>query len=527
MAANSSETSWVLSTNAVIALERALMRAGQTPEQAAALVHAAMVAGSVVEVKAALARLVALIDASQQALEQNTPVSAVMDSLAQQMLSNGFYFTAPGSEEDVRAALKSSGLFDEAGVNTVMLSWADQAQTLQGAFETVELTKYDHVAPLGDVLALLSQAATAAGAQAGVAATTTATAGGLTAAQMALGLLGAAVVVGSAGGSGDDAAEADTTKPATLTVSLTDDTGSSASDNVTSSALLTLGGRESGATLEYSADGSTWGSTFAPTEGSNTVYVRQTDAAGNVSDASQAFTFQLDTTAPNTGSTVMAVDRSGQTITLGLNEALVGAAPQASSFAVTTPNAGQATANPVSAVAINGNGEVVLTLTNAFNAGQVNVVYTKPETGAVLEDLAGNDVASFFSGVVADGYIRGAKVWVDTDGDGQKDVDTGVMSNEQGQFFLPIDVASSGALVMVGGVNIDTGLPNTIQLKAPKIEDFTKPVVINPLTTLVQTVLEQTPVDSRTADTLNQAQSKVVLSLGLTAGTDLLSFDPI
>ena len=527
MAANSSETSWVLSTNAVIALERALMRAGQTPEQAAALVHAAMVAGSVVEVKAALARLVALIDASQQALEQNTPVSAVMDSLAQQMLSNGFYFTAPGSEEDVRAALKSSGLFDEASVNTVMLSWADQAQTLQGAFETVELTKYDHVAAPGDVLALLSQAAIAAGAQAGVAAATTATAGGLTAAQIVLGLLGAAVVVGSAGGSGADAAEADTTKPATLTVSLTDDTGSSASDNVTSSALLTLGGRESGATLEYSADGSTWGATFAPTEGSNTVYVRQTDAAGNVSDASQAFTFQLDTTAPNTGSTVMAVDRSGQTITLGLDEALVGAAPQASSFAVTTPNAGQATANPVSAVAINGSGEVVLTLTNAFNAGQVNVVYTKPATGAVLEDLAGNDVASFFSGVVADGYIRGAKVWVDTDGDGQKDVDTGVVSNEQGQFFLPIDVASSGALVMVGGVNIDTGLPNTIQLKAPKIEDFTKPVVINPLTTLVQTVLEQTPVDSRTADTLNQAQSKVVSSLGLTPGTDLLSFDPI
>jgi hypothetical protein len=518
---------WVMSTNAAQALEQALIRAGQSPEQAAAAVSALLGANGLVEARASLARLVALIEASHEATGQVAHLATVMDALAHQVMEGELSLLGDDSVSGVRAAMARTGLLDESALDGLMNSWLAKSQVLDTTFGNVQLTQYDHVMAPSEVLAVLSQAATAAGAEAGVAATTTAAAGGLTAVQIGLALLGAAVAVGSSGGSGADAAEADTTKPATLTVSLTDDTGSSASDNVTSSGLLTLGGRESGATLQYSADGSTWSSTFAPTEGSNTVYVRQTDAAGNVSDASQALTFDLDTTAPNTGSTVMTVDRSGLTITLGLNEALVGTAPEASSFAVTTPNAGQATANPVSSVAINGNGEVVLTLTNAFNAGQVNVVYTKPATGAVLEDLAGNDVISFFSGVVADGYIRGAKVWLDTDGDGQKDVDTGIVSNEQGQFFLPIDVASSGALVMVGGVNMDTGLPNTIQLKAPKIEDFTKPVVINPLTTLVQTVLEQTPVANRTADTLNQAQAKVVSSLGLTTGTDLLSFDPI
>ncbi|MCO5976180.1 Ig-like domain-containing protein, partial [Ideonella oryzae] len=37
---------------------------------------------------------------------------------------------------------------------------------------------------------------------------------------------------------------------------------------------------------------------FTPVEGSNTVYVRQTDAAGNVSAVSTAYTFTLDTAAP-------------------------------------------------------------------------------------------------------------------------------------------------------------------------------------------------------------------------------------
>ena len=91
----------------------------------------------------------------------------------------------------------------------------------------------------------------------------------------------------------------DVTAPSTPTVALSNDTGSSGSDQVTNDASLTLTGIESGATVEYSLDGGSNWSTSAPTlaqlvQGSNTVEVRQTDLAGNVSSAG-SLTFTLDT----------------------------------------------------------------------------------------------------------------------------------------------------------------------------------------------------------------------------------------
>uniref|UniRef100_UPI00247FCF18 VCBS domain-containing protein n=1 Tax=Vibrio harveyi TaxID=669 RepID=UPI00247FCF18 len=84
---------------------------------------------------------------------------------------------------------------------------------------------------------------------------------------------------------------------APLQVSLTHDTGSNSSDLITSDGSLTITGQEAGATVEYSTDnGHTWTSSFTPQQGSNTVSVRQTDAAGNVS-ASSSLTFTLDNTA--------------------------------------------------------------------------------------------------------------------------------------------------------------------------------------------------------------------------------------
>ncbi|WP_434567591.1 VCBS domain-containing protein [Vibrio chagasii] len=84
---------------------------------------------------------------------------------------------------------------------------------------------------------------------------------------------------------------------APLQVSLTHDTGSNSSDLITSDGSLTITGQETGATVEYSTDnGNTWTSSFTPQQGSNTISVRQTDAAGNVS-ASSSLTFTLDNTA--------------------------------------------------------------------------------------------------------------------------------------------------------------------------------------------------------------------------------------
>ena len=79
-------------------------------------------------------------------------------------------------------------------------------------------------------------------------------------------------------------------------VALANDTGISNSDKITQDPALALTGVETGAIVQYSLDATHW-STTAPTvaslaQGSDTVLVRQTDVAGNVSSAT-SFTFTL------------------------------------------------------------------------------------------------------------------------------------------------------------------------------------------------------------------------------------------
>ncbi|MBF0470813.1 MAG: hypothetical protein HQL48_05505, partial [Gammaproteobacteria bacterium] len=93
---------------------------------------------------------------------------------------------------------------------------------------------------------------------------------------------------------------ADTTPPAAPTITLTTDSGSSNSDQLTNNGTLTLTGVESGATVEYSLDGQQWANSFTAQEGSNRLYVRQMDSAGNYSTASAPFDFLYDSTAPQT-----------------------------------------------------------------------------------------------------------------------------------------------------------------------------------------------------------------------------------
>ena len=104
----------------------------------------------------------------------------------------------------------------------------------------------------------------------------------------------------------------DTTPPIAPTVSLLHDTGISNTDHITNDGTLALTGIETGATVEYSTNGTAWSST-APTwnQGDNTVYVRQMDAAGNVSDPSEAFKFTFDNIAPAAAQITSIADDSG------------------------------------------------------------------------------------------------------------------------------------------------------------------------------------------------------------------------
>lgn len=100
----------------------------------------------------------------------------------------------------------------------------------------------------------------------------------------------------------------DFTPPAAPVLSLTNDSGSSNSDQITNNGALTTTGVEAGASVEYSTNaGGTWSGTFTPVSGSNTVHARQTDVAGNTS-ASSTFTFTFDNTAPATPTLALSND---------------------------------------------------------------------------------------------------------------------------------------------------------------------------------------------------------------------------
>ena len=79
---------------------------------------------------------------------------------------------------------------------------------------------------------------------------------------------------------------------ATPTVVLTNDTGSSGSDNITANAALTVSAAAADVTRSFSVDGGPSSASYiAPTtDGDHTVVVTDTDTAGNTSNASISFT---------------------------------------------------------------------------------------------------------------------------------------------------------------------------------------------------------------------------------------------
>lgn len=131
----------------------------------------------------------------------------------------------------------------------------------------------------------------------------------------------------------------------------------------------------------------------------------------------------------------------------------------------------------------------------------------------------GDDATPTTSGFVIDGYISGATVFRDENGNGVLDDDeASVQTNDQGAFSgLGGDL--SAPIVSIGGTDISTGLAFEGTLKAPAGS-----TVISPVTTLVQEIVE---ADDTGATTVDEAIAQVNTALGLEDDTDLLNEDPI
>ncbi len=224
-----------------------------------------------------------------------------------------------------------------------------------------------------------------------------------------------------------------------------------------------------------------------------------------------------DTVAP----VIQTITAQGTTAVLTYNEALDAVnVPAAGAFSVMVGGV----ANPVTNVAVAGM-TVTLTLTNAVATGAaVTISYTDPTAGNdanAIQDAAGNDALGFSSGVVADGYISGAQIYIDVNNNGIAEVgelQAGVLTDANGMFILQAG-APVGAILAVGGTNIDTGLPNTLVLKAPAGS-----TTVNPLTTVLQDYMAANP-----GATATQADTAVQTALGITlpAGSTLSDYDPL
>jgi FecR protein/Bacterial Ig-like domain len=143
----------------------------------------------------------------------------------------------------------------------------------------------------------------------------------------------------------------DETPPAAPGVALAIDSGGSSTDHITSNAALTLAGTETGAIVQYSVNnGQTWTSSFTAVEGANTVQVRQTDVAGNISSPT-SFSFTLDTIAPAAPGVALAIDSGGSsTDHITSNAALTLAGTETGAIVQYSINGGQTWSTSFTAV---------------------------------------------------------------------------------------------------------------------------------------------------------------------------------
>ena len=119
------------------------------------------------------------------------------------------------------------------------------------------------------------------------------------------------------------------------------------------------------------------------------------------------------------------------------------------------------------------------------------------------------------SGYAADGYISGATVFQDLNGNGKRDEgEPKGTTDASGKFSIDLVQNSTATLIVTGGTDISTGLEFTGVLKAPPGSS-----VVTPLTTMVQALIESSGLS------LEEAKAVVSKAYRLDPNIDLLNFD--
>ncbi|MGZ8402126.1 MAG: hypothetical protein ACXWVR_02330 [Rhodoplanes sp.] len=152
---------------------------------------------------------------------------------------------------------------------------------------------------------------------------------------------------------------------------------------------------------------------------------------------------------------------------------------------------------------------VTFTVRTTFDQLLMNI-----SDGLDFSQVKAFNVNVVLEGLGSDGYVAGATVFSDTDGDYQ--LDPGERSTTSDQFGNFSFEPGAGNIILTGGIDISKGSPFSGMMIAPEGS-----TIISPLTTLVAQHMSGQSVDYATAN------AAVVDALGLHSGIDLAHYDPI
>jgi hypothetical protein len=275
--------------------------------------------------------------------------------------------------------------------------------------------------------------------------------------------------------------------------------------------------------LQAGVDGQSYSATLTPNanllQGSMNVSLATgavTDFSGESNAASNTLAISVDKTPPQLLS--ISGSAASDTVELRFDVPLdANHLPQLSQFTITQGSQVLA----LESVSLIGSGYVLsVKVQGDLTANPFSVRYQDASTGndtQAIQNTLGNDLGNFEQGLVADGSIKGARIYIDANRNGVADAseDTGVITDQYGRYILT-NATQSGPIIAIGGVNTDTGIANTMALQAPEGS-----MVINPITSLVQSLALQKGL------TTAQASSQIASALGLPPELDLSRFDPL
>ena len=160
------------------------------------------------------------------------------------------------------------------------------------------------------------------------------------------------------------------------------------------------------------------------------------------------------------------------------------------------------------------------------NTYSVDVIATDASGNTSVKTILINVLDVKGQGQAIDGYLVGATVWADLDGDGIIDPDEPTTTTDQtGSFGLDADLPEGTVLYVTGGYDLGTGKPNEQTFKMTVSSagaSGTEDLIISPVSTQISRAYAKGTV------TLDEANEKVAKAYGLDeAFENLTSFDPI